>query len=132
MTLEGAKRKKRKFLKAFEANGGFAYAAAKSAGVCKSVAYEWRQKDTDFREAWEEIAERSGEAVENSFYKNHCTGEKPNPVAQIFYLKCKRNYRESDNPQDVADSIINYKSNLKEGDPPLRDMRWGPKKDGKQ
>lgn len=47
MTAEGVKRKKIKFLRELEKNGGFPYAAAKSAGAANSSTNNWEELSDD-------------------------------------------------------------------------------------
>lgn len=86
---------KKKFLGALRRNGGFVRAASRTVATNYRTFYDWRKIDNEFAQAWDDILDETGERVEKLFYKEHCVGKKRNMIAQMFYLKCKRGYRES-------------------------------------
>ena len=80
--------------------------AAKQAGISRQVVYDWRKLDEAFKQQWDDIIESSGEAVEKTFYSEFCLGERANTGAIIFYLKCKRGWKEASQSADSKEEII--------------------------
>jgi hypothetical protein len=102
---------KRAWLAAFEVEGTVVL-ACKVAGVGRTTAYEWRQKDESFALAWADIEEATTEAMEREAYRRAVEGTvKPmvsagklvtevkeySDTLLIFMLKSRRPERYRDN-----------------------------------
>jgi transposase-like protein len=103
--------RKRAWLAAFEEQGTVV-AACKAAGVGRTSAYEWRQKDEAFALAWADIEEATTEAMEREAYRRGVEGtveplvsagkhvtdvKKYSDTLLIFMLKARRPERYRDN-----------------------------------
>jgi hypothetical protein len=104
-TLKGA------WLEAFEKRGTVV-AACKTAGVGRTTAYEWRQKDEAFALAWADIEEATTEAMEREAFRRGVEGtveplvsagkhvtdvKKYSDTLLIFMLKARRPEKYRDN-----------------------------------
>jgi hypothetical protein len=104
-TLKGA------WLEAFE-KAGTVVAACKAAGVGRTTAYEWRQKDEAFALAWADIEEATTEAMEREAFRRGVEGtveplvsagkhvtdvKKYSDTLLIFMLKARRPEKYRDN-----------------------------------
>jgi hypothetical protein len=107
MTDEGRRRKKAKFLKVITKNGGFTSKACKEKGVniSRMTLQDWRKKDPVFNNAIEDILEQCGEEIEDLFYNENCKGKNADNVSRMFYLKCKRNFRENEKVSSAQPNI---------------------------
>ena len=85
--------KKARFVEALRANAGTVAAAARDAGIeRRETAYDWRKKDPDFAEAWDDAMEDVTETAERELYRRAVTGiDKP-----VFYkgVVCAEAIRE--------------------------------------
>ena len=71
-------KKKKRFLRALLVNHGNITKAHKSAGVSRQTPYDWRDSDTEFALAWENILLETGENLEQEAYRRAHDGvEKP-------------------------------------------------------
>jgi hypothetical protein len=101
-------RKKKKFLERLAEKNGFVHSTCKSLGVGyrRSTVYEWKTKDKVFSKEWDDIQDACGEEVEESFRDNFLTGDNPDPKSQMFYLKCKRGYRDKEHDGNISGEIV--------------------------
>ncbi len=71
-----------------------------------SSVYEWRKKDKEFADAWDDAVETVGEGTEKRFYQTYCDGAQQTESAMKWYLERRRpGYRldvdKSDNKSNV-------------------------------
>lgn len=89
-------RKKKKFLKIYEANMGLLSQACKQADISKLLVDKWERTDPEFELAMMEIDSRVIQTVENKMFQKIEEGD----TKMIeFYLKNKGGYRDT---KDVA------------------------------
>lgn len=82
--------KKDATLKALEASMGIVTTACKTAGISRSVFYQWLENDPEFKKAVEDVDNVCLDFAESSLMqqiKDH------NTTATIFYLKTKGRHR---------------------------------------
>ena len=124
--------KRERFLQAVIDNVGNITAACVSAGFSKRAAYEWREVDAEFKQAWDDAVELTTEALEQEVYRRARNGcEEPvfyqgkmcgtilrySDTLAMFILKARKpaKYREKhevSNPdgsplmQPIADALL--------------------------
>jgi hypothetical protein len=77
---------KKRMLDALEKSLGIVTTAAKATDIPRSVHYEWMQKDQQYREAVEALADMTLDFAESQLHRQIKDG---NTTATIFYLKTK-------------------------------------------
>lgn len=75
--------------------------ACQQVGISRQAHYNWLKNNQRYREAIEEIPEKTIDFVEHSLLKNVKAG---NVVAQIFYLKTKAKHRGYVEKQEIEHS----------------------------
>lgn len=113
---------KQEFYKAYRANGGFSYAAAKQIGVDYTTANYWMRNDPNFKELTDSIKGTMLDFAEAELYQR-ATKLKDRDACLLFYLKTKgkdRGYTEdkSAEQRDGMKVVVEYKTN--EADVDLR------------
>ena len=77
---------KKRMLDALEKSLGIVTTASKATDIPRSVHYEWIQKDAEYREAVEALADMTLDFAESQLHRQIKDG---NTTATIFYLKTK-------------------------------------------
>lgn len=77
---------KRRFLQAFEKNGGNISASCTAIGINRGTYYQWMENDAKFAASVSEIEERNLDALENVLFEGALQGD---TAKLIFMLKCK-------------------------------------------
>lgn len=98
-------RAKERFLVALE-RVGTVTSAAKSAGIGRTTAYEWREDDEKFADAWDHAMEAKADELEESMFTRAVGGD---TRAAEFMLKAMRpeKYRERhDVRADVRAGVV--------------------------
>jgi transposase-like protein len=73
--------KRTQFLQAIIDHAGNVTAACAAAGISKRAAYDWREADPEFKEAWDDAVDLTTEALEQEVYRRAHDGcEEP-----VFY-----------------------------------------------
>lgn len=94
--------RKEAFIENLKAAGGIIYVACENTGINRSTYYRWRESDTDFQEAVDEVLEAQIDFVESKLMGLINAGD---TTATIFYLKTKgkkRGYSEKLQLQPTA------------------------------
>lgn len=86
MAAKNNKMKKRAFLEKYENTLGNVAKSCKAAQVSRRTYYDWMERDAEFAEKVEEVAESSLDFAESKLKQLINEG---NPTATIFYLKTK-------------------------------------------
>lgn len=88
---------KEKMIQALELNLGNVTASCKAMGIARDTHYRWMREDKEYRKAVKDMENAALDFAESSLLKQIAKG---NPLATIFFLKCKgkkRGYIEQNN-----------------------------------
>ena len=78
--------KRKRFFDGFR-KAGTVTGACKAAGISRSIAYEWRDKDPAFAEEWQTVEDESTDALEKEAYRRAKNGS---DTLLIFLLKGRK------------------------------------------
>jgi len=88
---------KEKMIQALELNLGNVTASCKAMNISRDTHYRWMKEDKEYRRAVKDMENAALDFAESSLLKQIAKG---NPLATIFFLKCKgkkRGYIEQNN-----------------------------------
>jgi len=88
---------KEKMIQALELNLGNVTASCKAMNISRDTHYRWMKEDKEYRKAVKDMENAALDFAESSLLKQIAKG---NPLATIFFLKCKgkkRGYIEQNN-----------------------------------
>lgn len=88
---------KEKMIQALELNLGNVTLSCKAMGIARDTHYRWMREDKEYRKAVKDMENAALDFAESSLLKQIAKG---NPLATIFFLKCKgkkRGYIEQNN-----------------------------------
>ena len=88
---------KDKMIQALELNLGNVTASCKAMNISRDTHYRWMKEDKEYRKAVKDMENAALDFAESSLLKQIAKG---NPLATIFFLKCKgkkRGYIEQNN-----------------------------------
>ena len=83
---EYPKEMKENMLKALELNLGNVTLSCKAMNICRYTHYKWLKEDIEYRKAVKDMENAALDFAESSLLKQIGKG---NPLATIFFLKCK-------------------------------------------
>jgi hypothetical protein len=86
--------RKAQFLQILEETGGNVTVATRALGLTRQWAYQWRERDPEFAEEWDNAVEGGTEHLEQRLFTRACDVD---TTAAIFLLKARRpeKYREN-------------------------------------
>lgn len=82
--------KKKLMIEALKAQLGVVTTAAKIVGIARRTHYDWLEKDSEYKQAYEEIEDITLDFAENALFKQMKEG---NITSIIFFLKTKAKKR---------------------------------------
>jgi hypothetical protein len=90
--------KKKAMLEALEKSLGIVTTACKQVGLARDTHYRWLKEDEEYKNQVDELNNVAHDFVESQLHKQIAKG---NPLATMFYLKCKAKSRGYIEQQDI-------------------------------
>lgn len=84
--MKGNGKNKAKLLEILAENGGNIWGACREIDIAPKTFYEWKEKDKDFAEKYEELKKLQFDFVESKLFD---LIDMNNPAAIMFWLKCR-------------------------------------------